>query len=213
MNPPLLTRPRPGEVLLIYMAITPEAGSLVLMREETSTQFPIYYVSNIFKNAETSYSRVEKVGYTLLLAARRLRPYFQAHTIQVITDIPLGKYFTKIHQSGRMLNLGVELSEFDIKYVPRSSMKGQVIADFVVECTIPPPEENPLKDEGEMRPWVLHVDGASNGQGGRARIVLESPDRLVTEQAPRFGFKASNNAAEYEAVLAGLDLARAVGAR
>ena len=67
------------------------------MREEASTQFPIYYVSNIFKNAETRYSRVEKVGYTLLLAARRLRPYFQAHTIQVMTDIPLGKYFTKPH--------------------------------------------------------------------------------------------------------------------
>src|SRR3954470_6314040 len=110
MNPPLLTRPRPREVLLIYMAITPEAGSSVLMREETSTQFLIYYVSNIFKDAETRYSRVEKVGYTLLLAARRLRPYFQAHTIQVMTDIPLGNYFT----TGRMLNWGVELSEFDI---------------------------------------------------------------------------------------------------
>src|SRR5436189_884198 len=74
-NPPLLTRPRLGEVLLIYMAITPEAGSSVLMREEASTQFPIYYVSNIFKNAETRYSRVEKVGYTLLLAARSIFYY------------------------------------------------------------------------------------------------------------------------------------------
>ena len=62
MNPPLLTRPRPGEVLLIYMAITPEAGSFVLMREKTSIKFQIYYVSNIFKNAEARYSRVEKVG-------------------------------------------------------------------------------------------------------------------------------------------------------
>ena len=88
-------------------------------------------------------------------------------------------------------------------------MKGQVIVDLVVECTIPQPKENPLQGEGEMRPWVLHVDGASNGQGGGAGIVLESPDGLVTEQALRFGFKASNNAAEYEAVLAGLDLARA----
>src|SRR3954471_1646995 len=165
MNPPLLTRPRPGEVLLIYMAITPEVGSSVLMRGETSTQFPIYYVSNIFKNAEMRYLRGEKVGYTLLLAVRRLRPYFQAHTIQVMTDIPLGNYFTKLHQSGRMLNWGAELSEFDIKYVPRSSMKGQVIVDFVVECIIPQLEENPLQVKGEMRPWVLHVEGASNGQG------------------------------------------------
>ena len=104
MNLSLLTRPRPGEVLLIYMAKTPEAGSSALIREETSIQLPIYYVSNIFKNAEVRYSRVEKVGYTLLLAARRLWPYFQAHTIQMMTDIPLDKYFTKLHQSGRMLN-------------------------------------------------------------------------------------------------------------
>src|SRR3954471_19629416 len=87
----------------------------------------------------------------------------------MMTDIPLGKYFTKLHQSGRMLNWGVEMSEFDIRYVPRSSMKGQVIADFVVECTIPQPKENLLQDEGEMRPWILHVDGASNRQGGWSR--------------------------------------------
>src|SRR3954465_8136070 len=211
MSPPLLTRPRPGETLIIYMAVTSEAGSSVLMREENSVQFPIYYVSNIFKSAEVRYSRVEKIGYTLLLASRRLRPYFQAHTIQVMTDVPLGKYFTKLHQSGRMLNWGVELSEFDLKYVSRSSMKGQVMADFVVECTIPQPEDEP--QDKELQPWILHVDGASNEQGGGAGVVIESPEGLVTEHALRFGFKASNNAAEYEAVLAGLDLAKSAGAK
>src|SRR4051812_12154049 len=58
ISPPLLTRPRPGETLIIYMAVTPEAGSSVLIREEASVQFSIYYVSNIFKSAETRYSRV-----------------------------------------------------------------------------------------------------------------------------------------------------------
>src|SRR3954470_10006083 len=98
------------------MAVMPEAGSSILLREETSIQLSIYYVSNIFKNREVRYSRIEKIGYTLLLAARRLRPHFQAHTIQVMTDIPLEKYLTKLHQSGLMLNWVVELSEFDIKY-------------------------------------------------------------------------------------------------
>src|SRR3954463_11257151 len=180
MSPPLLTRLRPGEILIIYMAVTPEAGSSVLMREESSIQLPIYYVSNIFKSAEVRYSRVEKIGYTLLLASRRLRPYFQAHTIQVMTDVPLGKYFTKLHQSGRMLNWGVELSEFDLKYVSRSSMKGQVMAYFVVECTIPQPKDLP-QDDKEFQPLILHVDGASNEQGGGAGIFIESPEGLITK--------------------------------
>ena len=64
--------------------------------------------------------------------------------------------------------LGVELSEFDLKYVSRSSMKGQVMADFVVECTIPQPEDLP-QDDKEFQPWILHVDGASNEQGGWSR--------------------------------------------
>src|SRR5438270_8910309 len=170
MNAPLLTRPRLGESLIIYMAVTLEAGSSVLMREESSVQLPIYYVSNIFKSAEVRYSRIEKIGYTLLLASRRLRPYFQAHTIQVMTDVPLGKYFTKLHQSGRMLNWGVELSEFDLKYVARSSMKGQVMADFVVECTIPQPEDEPQVKE--LQPWILNVDGASNEQGVEPELFL-----------------------------------------
>src|SRR3954464_6316746 len=147
------------------MAVTPEAGSSVLTREEASVQLPMYYVSNIFKSAEVRYSRVEKIGYTLLLASRRLHSYFQAHTIQVTTNVPLGKYFTKLHQSGHMLNWGVELSEFDLKYISRTSMKGQVMADFVVECTIPQPDDL-SQDDKEFQPWILHVDGASIEQGG-----------------------------------------------
>src|SRR3954469_19116984 len=156
------------------MAVMPEAGSSILLREETSVQLSIYYVSNVFKNAELRYSRVEKVGYTLLLAARRLRPYFQSHVINVMTDLPLEKYLHKLHRSGRMLNWGVELSEFDLKYVPRSSMKGQVLADFVVECTIPHLEE---AQEGDTimktKMWVVRVDGASNEDGSGAGIILE----------------------------------------
>src|SRR5438128_900821 len=65
-NIPLLTRPLPGDILILYMTVMPEAGSSILMREEEGEQQPIYYVSNTFKNPELRYSRIEKVGFTLL---------------------------------------------------------------------------------------------------------------------------------------------------
>src|SRR3954463_14457494 len=71
MEAPLLTSPQPGDVLLLYLAVTEEAGSSVLVREEGNLQSPKYYVSNIFKGPARRYSRIEKVGYTLLLSARR----------------------------------------------------------------------------------------------------------------------------------------------
>ncbi|XP_077251929.1 uncharacterized protein LOC143891180 [Tasmannia lanceolata] len=71
------------------------------------------------------------------MAARKLRPYFQAHTIKVLTDQPLRQVLHRPDISGRLMKWAVELSEFDIQYVPRPSIKAQVLADFVAECTIP----------------------------------------------------------------------------
>src|SRR3954470_21995126 len=75
MEAPLLTSPRPGDTLLLYLAVTEEDGSSVLVREkEGNLQSRIYYVSNVLKGPAVRYSRIDKVGYTLLLSARRLRP-------------------------------------------------------------------------------------------------------------------------------------------
>src|SRR3954471_19776870 len=213
MEAPLLTSPRPGDTLLLYLAVTEEAGSSVLVREEDNLQSLIYYVSNIFKGPAARYSRIEKVGYTLLLSARRLRPYFQAHAIRVMTDLPLEKHLTKLEKSGRMRTWGVELGEFALEYVPRAAMKSQVLVDFVVECTIPPPTEELPPPPMELGPWVAFVDGSACEAGSGAGVVLESPEGLLTEHALRFTFRASNNAAEYEAALAAIWLAKAAGAK
>ena len=168
MEAPLLTSPQPGDVLVLYLAVTEEAGSSVLVREEGNLQSPIYYVSNIFKGPAVRYSRIEKVGYTLLLSARRLRPYFQAHAIRVTTDLPLEKHLTKLEKSGRMRTWGVELGEFALEYVPRAAMKSQVLVDFVVECTIPPPTEELPPTLMEVGPWVAFVDGSACEAGSGA---------------------------------------------
>ncbi|XP_068474929.1 uncharacterized protein [Phaseolus vulgaris] len=108
-----------------------------------------------------------------------------------------------------MVRWAVELSEFDIQYEPRGSIKGQVYADFVVELS--PGGDS---QEVESRPqWMLSVDGSSNQQGSGAGIILEGLNGVLIEQALRFAFKASNNQAEYEALIVGMLLAKEMGAQ
>ena len=108
-----------------------------------------------------------------------------------------------------MVRWAVELSEFDIQYEPRGSIKGQVYANFVVELA---PGGAP-QEVGLGSQWMLSVDGSSNQHGSGARIVLEGPNMVLIEQALRFAFKASNNQAEYEALIAGMLLAKEMGAQ
>jgi hypothetical protein len=98
-----------------------------------------------------------------------------------------------------------ELSEYDIQFVPRGSIKSQVLTDFVVELTSPSQEEVPFV-------WLLSVDGFSNLKGSGAGVILEVPDDIIIEQSLRFEFKASNNQAEYEALIAGMTLTQEMGA-
>ena len=100
----------------------------------------------------------------------------------------------------------MELSEYGIQYKPRLSKKGQVLADFIVE--IPQLDTCP----GEMGWWTLNVDGASKQIGVGIGLQLTSPTGERIEQAVRLGFSATNNKSEYEAMVARLELALAMGA-
>lgn len=130
---PLLSKPREGEPLLLYLAVAESSISSVLVREEASYQLPIYYVSKALLPAEVRYPDMEKLALSLVIASRKLRPYFQAHSVHVLTNFPLRQVLQKPDASGRLLKWAVELSEFDIIYAPRTAIKGQALADFVVE--------------------------------------------------------------------------------
>ena len=108
--------------------------------------------------------------------------------------------------SGRLKKWAIELNEFDIRYKTKTTIKGQVLADFVMEFA---PIELPKTThaEDDLPIWKLSVDGASNAQGSGAGLILTSPEGIDIEYALRFGFHATNNEAEYEAVIVGLNLA------
>ena len=125
----------PGEELYLYLAVSPNAVSSALIREEARVQKPVYYTSRAFKGAEGRYPIMEKLAFALVTASRKLRHYFQAHVINVQTDHPLKKTMNKLEAAGRLVQWAVELSEFDVRYQPRKSIKAQVLADFIAEFT------------------------------------------------------------------------------
>ncbi|XP_022886722.1 uncharacterized protein LOC111402573 [Olea europaea var. sylvestris] len=209
---PPLSKPHPDESLLLYLAVSDVAVSAVLTREENGRQLPVYYISKALLPAETRYSDMEKLALALITASRKLRPYFQAHSIQVLTNFPLRQVMQKTDASGRLLKWAIELSEFDLTFRPRHAIKGQALADFMVEFT-KAPEMEALMEPAEPPAWKLFVDGSSGEAGAGARIVLESPEGHLLNCAVRFSFGASNNAAEYEALLAGLRLAKEMQVR
>ena len=132
---PLLSPSMMGEELFLYLAVTPHAVSSALIREEGKVQKPVYYTSKALRGAKGRYPLIEKLAFALITAFRKLRHYFQAHVINVMTDHLLKKAMNKLEAAGRLIQWAVELSEFDIRYQPRHAIKAQALADFIVEFT------------------------------------------------------------------------------
>ncbi|XP_024016193.1 uncharacterized protein LOC112089676 [Eutrema salsugineum] len=207
-SPPILAKPVEGEPLFLYIAVSPTAVSGVLIREERSEQKPIFYISQTLTDAETRYPQIEKVALAVVVSARKLRPYFQSHSIVVLATLPLRSILHSPSQSGRLAKWAIELSEYDIEYQNRSSAKSQVLADFLIELPAEAINE-PTLDEV----WVLHVNSSSSKHGSGIGIRLTSPNGEILEQSFRLNFHASNNEAEYEALIAGIRLAQGIGVR
>ncbi|XP_052189984.1 uncharacterized protein LOC127799805 [Diospyros lotus] len=110
--------------------------------------------------------------------------------------------------SGRLTKWAVELSEYDISFEPRKAIKGQALANFIVECT-----HSHAAEKACPEAWMLFVDGASNAKGSGTGVVLISPEKEMLEYSLHFIFPSSNNTTEYEALLAGMKLAEKLEAK
>ena len=208
-SPSILVSPFEGELLTLYLAISDFSTSAVLVRDKDRVQQLVYYCSRALRGAEERYPKMEKLIMALVTAARKLRPYFQAHTIEISTEYPMKQVLHKPETSERLMKWAIELSEFDIKYKSKTAIKGQILADFVMEFTSAELTEA-TQLTFDLSIWRLFVDGAANAQGSGAGLILTSPDGIDIEYVLRFGFRASNNEAEYEAVIVELNLAHSM---
>ena len=114
-SPPLLSPSKDGEKLFLYLAGFPVAISAALVKEEDRIQKPIYYTSRALRGAEERYPPMEKLAFALVTTARKLKLYFQAHTVIVLIDKPLRRAISSLKAAGWMVLRTIELSKFDIQ--------------------------------------------------------------------------------------------------
>ncbi|XP_048605535.1 uncharacterized protein LOC125583040 [Brassica napus] len=206
---PVLAKPDVGDVLSLYVAVSQAAVSSVLIKEDRGEKKPIFYTSRRMTGPETRYPTLEKMALAVVEAARKLRPYFPSHSVEVLTDQPLRTILQNTNRSGRLTKWAIELGELDITYKNRTAAKYQVLADFLIELAPELEQDLTLPNPN----WTLHVDGSSTNRGAGAGVQLQSPTGELIRQSFSFDFPASNNEAEYESLIAGLRLAKAVKAK
>ena len=133
----MLIKLKIGETLYLYLVTSTEAvSSMLVQKDENRIHQLIYYTSKVLHNTKVRYLRAKKMIYALIISVQRLHLYFQTHLIMVLTDQSLKMILHRPDTSDWMAEWVVKLDKFDIQYHPRSSMKVQILVDFITECTI-----------------------------------------------------------------------------
>nr|GEW53208.1 reverse transcriptase domain-containing protein [Tanacetum cinerariifolium] len=163
---------------------------------------------------EVNYTSMENLVLALVHANKRLKRYFQAHPIIVVTDQPINQVISKLEVAGRLQKWIIKLEEYAIHYRPRVFVKGQILADFIVEYPKEDDPDNAMEIEEELlEPGVLFTDGSSCADGSGAGLILTNPEGAEFTNGLSFMFEATNNEAEYEALIAELTIAKEMGVK
>jgi hypothetical protein len=143
--------------------------------EEKFKQIPMYFASEALSGSKIFYSELEKIAYAVVMAARKLRHYFEGHRIRVITNQPLNDLFANKAASTRIIKWSAKLSEYIVDFKRRSAIKSQVLADFVVDST------SPTHKFGEEipTPSIVQCDGAWCHKGVGISAIVTSPTGVV----------------------------------
>ena len=134
--------PAVDEVLFANLAVAFYAISFVLIWVDSGIQQPVYYVSKSLNEVEVRYLPLENAILAVVHATRKLPHYFQAHIVVVLTQLPLKSILQSADYTGRVAKWGTILRAFDIKYMPSTSVKGQVLVDLMAEFAERPKKMN-----------------------------------------------------------------------
>jgi ribonuclease HI len=210
---PILTLPQDNEPIYLYVVATTQVVSAVIVVERTEeghalpVQRPVYYISEVLSETKARYPQVQKLLYAVVLARRKLRHYFEAHPVMVVSSFPLVEIIRNPDAAGRIAKWSVELMGKTLAYAPCKAIKSQILADFVAEWTdtqLPPPQI-------QAECWTLYFNGSVMKTGAGMSLLFISPLGEHMRYPVRLHFPASNNMAEYKSLLRGLRIAIEMG--
>ena len=219
--PPVLVPPHKSKPLILYLTVMDEALGAMLAQEQPDSkkENAIYFVSRRFQGSEINYSALEKSCAALVWVAQRLKHYLETFPIRLVSRMDPMKYiFEKPFMSSRIAKWYFLLADYDITYITQKSIRGRVFSDQLAEFP-----SNEVKGEDPQFPdedlmiidmeeendekWKLFFDGAANKNGFGIGMLLVDPRDIYTPLAIRLEFDSTNNTAEYEACIAGLEAA------
>jgi ribonuclease HI len=214
-NAPILVPPAEGESLLIYVAATTQvvsAAIIVERREEGHAlliQRPVYFISEVLSETKICYPQIQKLLYAVILTRRKLRHYFESHPVTVVSSFPLGEIIQCRETSGRIAKWAVELMGETLSFAPWKAIKSQVLTDFLAEWVDTQLPTAPIQAEL----WTMYFDRSLMKTEAGAGLLFISPLGKHVRYVIRLHFPASNNMAEYEALVNGLRIAAELGVR
>jgi ribonuclease HI len=218
---PTVCAPVAGRPLRLYLASNGEAiRALVAQEDESGTEKPVYYVSKALKDAEKRYSGAERACLALVYASQRLRHYFLAHKIQLMTKShPIRSLLHRPVFFGRLAQWLLQLSQYEIITETPTAIKSQAIADLLAQFL--GEDSSSISHEvpggvgeallADLAVWTLKFDGSSTSNSSGAGIVLIREDGETIAKSFKLDFSCSNNASEYEAYITGLAIAHEMG--
>jgi ribonuclease HI len=220
-NPPILCAPIKGQPLILYTTIVPTSlGALLAQNNDVGKEVSLYYLSRTLPGTECNYPDIEKICLALVFVAQKLHRYMLEHTVQLVSRAdPLRYILSKMTLSGRLAMWAMLLSQFDIVLVPKKAITGQGLANFLAKHPIPDdfPIDDDLSDEEIFtieipdHIWQMYFDGASQKSGACAGVVFVTPEEGIIPYSFRLTSAVSNNTAEYEAFIIGLEIALSMG--
>jgi hypothetical protein len=154
--------------------------------------------------SKQNYPHYQKVAYGVYMAARKLKHYFEEHPITVVSTTPLSKIIGCKDANGRVAKWAIELAAHNIQYKPRTTIKSQIIADFFADWE----EHQYLPPALDSTYWRMNFNGSKMLGGLGAGVVFTSPKGDKLQYVLQIHFRASNNVAEYKALVHGLKLAK-----
>jgi len=206
INHPVLIPPQQGKPFRLYLSTDGMVIDSALIQEFEGKERVIYYLSRRLIDVETRYSAIEKLCLCLYLSCIKLRHYLLSAKCTVICKDDVVRYMLSMPiMSGRIGKWILALSEFDLRYESAKAVKGQIMADLVTQhCG--------AVETLEIVPWTLFFDGSTCDRGAGIGIVLISPQGRKYEFSLPIVATSTNNQADYQALIKGLELLKEVHA-